>query len=160
MQKISWILVAILGLSTGFMVNKFILSGRAEKSEDGRLVIELTANERDFILLEMRAFLDSVQQITQGVASNDFDTVVKAASAAGLASQEEVPGALIAKLPLEFKKLGFDTHAQFTQLALDAEQLGDSEYTMGQLGTLLQNCVTCHAAFKFEVKQPNNLPTN
>ena len=151
MQKFSWILVAVLGLSTGFMAYKFILSGNVEKIEDGRMVIQLTANERDFILSEMRAFLDSVQQITQGVASGDFDTAAKAANKVGRIAQQDVPGALIGKLPLEFKKMGFDTHSQFTQLALDAEQLGDSEHTVTQLGTLLQNCVDCHASYKFEI---------
>lgn len=150
MQKFSWILVAVFGLSTGLMAYKFILSGSAEKSDDGRLAIHLTPNERDLVLSEMRTFLDSVQQITQGVASNDFDAAAKAARKVGRAAQQEVPGTLIGKLPLEFKKMGFDTHSQFSQLALDAEQLGDSTQTLEQLGTLLQNCVACHATYKFE----------
>lgn len=151
MQKLSWILVVILGLSSGLMAYKFILSGNVEESADGRIAIQLTSNERDLILSEMRAFLDSVQQITQGVANKDFDTAAKAANKVGRIAQQDVPGALIGKLPLEFKRMGFDTHAQFTQLALDAEQLGDSEHTMTQLGTLLQNCVDCHASYKFEI---------
>ena len=151
MQKISWILVAVLGLSTGIMAYKFIFSGSAEESEDGRLAIQLTVNERDLVLSEMRTFLESVQQITQGVADNDFESVAKAARVVGRAAQQGMPGTLVGKLPLEFKKMGFDTHSQFTQLALDAEQLGDSTQTMEQLGTLLQNCVACHATYKFEV---------
>ena len=46
--------------------------------------------------------------------------------------------------------MGFDTHSQFSQLALDAEQMGDATQTLEQLGALLQNCVACHAAYKFE----------
>lgn len=155
MQKFSWVLVVLLGVSTGFMAYKFILSGSAEKSEDGRLAIQLTAGERDLVLSEMRTFLESVQQITQGVADSDFKTVAKAARKVGRAAQQEVPGTLVGKLPLEFKKMGFDTHSQFTQLALDAEQLGDGAQTLEQLSTLLQNCVACHSIYKFEVAKDN-----
>ncbi len=155
MQKFSWILVVILGVSTGLMAYKFILSGSAEKTDDGRIAIQLTPAERDLVLSEMRTFLDSVQQITQGVANNDFDAAAKAAHTVGRAAQQGVPGTLIGKLPLEFKKMGFDTHSQFSQLALDAEQLGDSGQTLEQLGTLLQNCVACHATYKFEIEKSN-----
>lgn len=151
MQKLSWILVVIFGLSTGTMAYKFIFSGSAEKGEDGRSAINLTTGERDLVLAEMRTFLDSVQQITQGVASNDFAAAAGAARLVGRAAQQGMPGTLVAKLPIEFKKLGFDTHAQFSQLALDAEQLGDTEHTLDQLATVLHNCVACHEAFKFEV---------
>lgn len=151
MQKLSWILVAILGISTSLMAYKFILSGSAEKSVDGRIAINLTVNERDMVLEEMRTFLDSVQQITQGVASKDFDAAAKAARKVGRAAQQGMPGTLVGKLPLEFKKMGFDTHAQFTQLALDAEQLADTGHTLDQLATVLQNCVACHETFKFTV---------
>ncbi len=64
-----------------------------------------------------------------------------------------VPGTLMGKLPLEFKKLGFDTHTRFDQLALDAEQLGDPGHSLTQLAELMQNCVACHAAYRFEVEQ-------
>ena len=132
------------------MAYKFIFSGNAEKSADGRLAITLTVNEKDLVFSEMRSFLNSVQKITQGVSSKDFDAVAEAAREVGRAAQQGMPGTLVAKLPLDFKKTGFDTHAKFTQLALDAEQLGDSEHTLEQLSILLQNCVACHAAYKFE----------
>ena len=150
MCRMCWALVVVLGISSGFMAYKFILSGSVEKSDDGRLAIQLTINERDIVFTEMRTFLESVQQITQGVVSKDFDAVAKAARTVGRAAQQAVPGTLVGKLPLEFKKMGFDTHTKFTQLALDAEQLSDGEHTLEQLGELLQNCVSCHAAYKIE----------
>lgn len=155
MSRICWVLVVVLGTSAGVMAYKFILSGSVEESNDGRLAIQLTPDERDLVLAEMRAFLESVQLITQGIANKDFDAISKAAEAVGQAAQQDVPGTLVGKLPLEFKKLGFDTHVQFTQMTLDAKQLGDEEHTLEQLGTLLQNCVACHASFKFELS--NNL---
>ena len=151
MCKFCWVLVAVFGISSGLMAYKFILSGDAVKSSDGRLAVQLTVDERDLVLGEMRTFLESVQQITQGVARNDFTAAGEAARKVGRAAQQGMPGTLVGKLPLEFKKLGFDTHAKFTQLALDAEQMADAEHTMGQLGELLENCTACHATFKFEV---------
>ena len=154
MSRICWILVAVFGISSSVMAYKFILSGSVEESSDGRLAIQLTPDERDLVLAEMRAFLESVQLITQAIASKDFVAIAKAAEAVGQVAQQDVPGTLVGKLPLEFKQLGFDTHAKFTQLSLDAKQLGDEEHTLEQLGTLLQNCVACHASFKF--KPSNN----
>jgi hypothetical protein len=59
-------------------------------------------------------------------------------------------GSLIGKLPLEFKKLGFDTHSKFDQLAMDTQDLGDGNHALTGLATLLQNCVACHAAHQIE----------
>ncbi|NOY15605.1 MAG: cytochrome c, partial [Gammaproteobacteria bacterium] len=55
------------------------------------------------------------------------------------------------KLPLAFKKLGFDTHAKFDQLAMDANDLGDRDHTLQQLSTLMENCVACHAAYRINL---------
>jgi len=112
----------------------------------------MSAPESDLVLAEMRAFLASVQQITQGVADNDMQRVAEHARKAGKAAQGDVPGSLVGKLPLQFKKLGFDTHAKFDQLALDAEDLGDAGQVSAQLAILLQNCVDCHAIFRIELE--------
>lgn len=153
MCRLCWALVTILATSSGIMTYKFILSGETSESKDGRIAVHLTTDERDLVLAEMRTFLDSVQQITQGVANDDFTTVATAARKVGRAAQQGMPGTLIGKLPLEFKRLGFDTHTQFSQLALDAEQLADREHTLNQLATLMHNCVACHSTFQFETMQ-------
>ena len=154
MCKACWSTVVVLSVVTIGMVYKFIVQGSVEQATDGRLAVQLEAGERDFVLTEMRTFLESVQQITQGIAENNMDTISKAARKVGSAAQQQAPGPLIAKLPLEFKKLGFDTHSKFTQLALDAEQLGDKQHTLTQLNELMQNCVACHAIYKIEIAAP------
>ncbi len=133
---------------------KFLVQGSTLASSDGRLAIQLADGERNLVLGEMRAFLASVQQITQGVAENNMQRVVEYARKAGRAAQGEVPGSLIGKLPLEFKKLGFDTHDKFDQLALNAESLGDAGQVSTQLAELMQNCVGCHAVYRIDVEQP------
>ena len=146
-----WILALVLSVITGGMIFKFIISGSVEPASDGRQSLQVSAAERDFVLNEMRTFLASVQGITQGLTTDDMDSIVSAARRVGAAAQQGVPGALMGKLPLEFKKLGLDTHRKFDQLALDAEQLGDHEYTLKQLSELMNNCVACHATYRIDV---------
>jgi len=76
---------------------KFIFQGSISDSTDGRSAIHLNSSERDIVLAEMRAFLASVQQITQGIAEKDMQLVVQSARKAGKAAQGEVPGTLIGK---------------------------------------------------------------
>jgi len=52
---------------------------------------------------------------------------------------------------MQFKQSGSDTHARFDQLALDAEEFGDGGHVLSQLATLLQNCVSCHAAYRIDI---------
>ena len=120
----------------------------ASKNTDKRKLILLDNNERDFVLAEMRAFLISVQQISQGLAENNMALVVKQARVSGKAAQAGTPATLAKKLPPAFKILGSDTHAKFDQLAMDADDFGDKDHTLKQLSTLLKNCVSCHATFR------------
>lgn len=149
MCKICWGTVAILVLISTGVIYKFVIQGDVMESADGRTAIQLDNNERDLVLSEMRVFLESVQKITSGISDNDMELVVEYARKSGRNAQMEVPGSLVGKLPLSFKKLGYDTHIKFDELALDAEQLGDRDHTLSQLNTLLNNCVVCHAAYRF-----------
>ena len=152
MCKTCWSIVIIMSLVTVGMAYKFIIQGEVIEEPDSRSTILLTQKEKDLVLFEMRVFLQSVQQITSGISADDMDLVANSARKSGRNAQIAVPGTLIGKLPIAFKKLGFDTHAKFDELALDAEQLGDGEHTITQLGTLLENCVSCHSAYKFNIE--------
>jgi len=151
MNKFYLTTIAALVLIIAAGAYKFMIQGSVEKSQDGRLALQLDAEERDLILAEMRAFLESVQQITEAITEKDMEGIAEQAKKVGRAAQGEVPGSLMGKLPLEFKKLGFDTHSRFDQLALDAEQLGDEQHSLTQLSVLMKNCVACHAVYRIEV---------
>ena len=116
------------------------------------MAIHLDASERDLVLEEMRGFLVSVQQIAKGISEDNMEHVAAYARRAGSSAQGEMPATLIGKLPLAFKKLGFDTHSRFDTLALDAESLGDGSHALDQLTTLMENCVACHAGYRFVVR--------
>ena len=155
MCKVCWIVVAVLVLLSVAVTYKFVIQGQVTDSADGRTAILLEGNERDLVLTEMRVFLESVQLITSGISENDMTRVANAARQSGSNAQMAVPGSLVGKLPLAFKKLGFDTHARFDELALDAEQLGDRDHALAQLNAILMNCVACHATYRFEVSAHN-----
>lgn len=153
MCKSCWSIVLVLLVLSAGLAYKFIVQGKVIETPDARTIIQLTSKERDFVLFEMRVFLQSVQQITDGIVNDDMEQVSKSARKSGHSAAVAVPGSLVGKLPIAFKKMGSDTHAKFDALALDAEQLGDSNHTLMQLNTLLENCVSCHAAFRFELGQ-------
>lgn len=149
--KICWFFVVVLALILAGIGYKCILHGDVTGPSDGRTAILLEKKERDLVLAEMRVFMESVQQITRGISTDDMELVAKYARKSGSNAAKEVPASLIGKLPLSFKKLGSDTHARFDTLALDAETFGDRDHTLSQMSELLKNCVACHAAYRFEV---------
>ncbi len=148
--KLCWLITGILILAIVAMGYKFMIAGSVAPASDGREALILEPAERDLVLTEMRMFLSSVQKITRALTEEDMETVVKAAREVGLAAQQAVPGSLMGKLPLAFKKLGFDTHKKFDELALDAEQLGDPNHALQQLSTLMNNCVACHSTYQIQ----------
>jgi len=150
MCKLCWILLLGAVLVIGGMAYKFIIAGETIVAEDGRQALMLEVGERNLVLAEMRMFLSAAQQIIQAANAGDAEAVAKAAREVGRAAQQAVPGSLMKKLPLEFKKLGFDTHGKFDQLAMDAEEFGDSAVSLKQLGVLMQNCVACHAGYRVD----------
>ena len=155
MNKLSVAIIVVLLLIIIFGANKYIQCDALPvvDNDDGRTVISLTPSERNLILEEMRGFLISSQQIIQAVAKDEMADAAVAARKSGRAAQEEAPAALREKLPMQFKKLGLDTHTKFDQLALDAEDMEDSEQALTQLAELMQNCVACHATFRLEVEK-------
>ena len=150
MCKLCWTLLLCAIIAVGAMAYKFIISGETITSSDGRQSLLLEEGERDLVLTEMRMFLNAAQQIIQAANAGDTEAIAEAARVVGSAAQEAVPGSLMKKLPIEFKKLGFDTHSKFDQLAKTAEQLGDPDVSLNQLAELMQNCVVCHEGYRVD----------
>lgn len=123
---------------------------------DARVVLELTPGERAMILEEMRLFLDGVQKMTGALAKPDMPAVAEAARGMGQKMVHDVPPALRAKLPQEFRQIGFSVHREFDQIALDADSLKDVGYSLGQLSATLQKCVSCHSTYQIRTSGLNN----
>ncbi|MBW8330295.1 MAG: hypothetical protein K0M48_14425 [Thiobacillus sp.] len=117
---------------------------------DTRAILPLTPDERAVLLDEMHRFLDGVQKITAALGREDMPAVVAAARGVGQKMAHEVPPALRAKLPMEFRQLGASVHGDFDQIALDAESLKDVSYSLSQLSATLQKCVSCHTMYQIQ----------
>ncbi len=147
-RLIQWVGGALLALTlTGVMAAESH-HAHAVAAEDARTVLELTPAERVMILDEMRQFLDGVQKMTGALGKQDMQATADAARNMGRKMVHEVPPALRAKLPEEFRKLGFAVHGDFDQIAMDAESLKDVSYSLNQLSATLQQCVSCHATYQ------------
>ena len=93
-------IVLVLLLIIAGMAYKFIVVGSTEKAEDGRVTILLEPGERDLMLKEMRAFVESFQQISEALSKDDMKSVARSARATGTSRAHDVPLAMMSKLPL------------------------------------------------------------
>ena len=152
MRRLCWFVTVVFAATSLSLAYVFLIRGTTVPASDGRTAILLAAGERDLVLAEMRGFLVAVQQITAAVARDDVAGVGTAARRVGTAARHGVPASLIGKLPVEFKALGFDTHQGFDQLAMDAEQLGDTGTVLAALANLMNNCIGCHAAYRIDLE--------
>lgn len=149
--KLAWGLAAVLSVVVAVFAYKFTV-GEVQPSTDGRQEVRLTKDERNALLLEMRNWLQSSQAILAATAQQDFALVASAAKASGMAAEADTPGSLFRKIPVEMKRLGFDTRQKFDEIAADAEAKKDSQHTIRQLSTAMNNCIACHAIYRFGEK--------
>ena len=91
-----------------------------------------------------------LQLIADGLSRDDMKSVASAARTMGMATAQDAPLALMGKLPLGFKTLGFGVHREFDTLATDAEHLSDSKHVLAQLSDILQKCDACHRSFQIK----------
>lgn len=123
----------------------------AAAGKDERQAIQLAPAERDFVLAEMRAFLDNVQGIVAALAEDKPKDAAKFARASGMGATHDMPPGMMMKMPPQFRMLGMDTHKRFDALAMEADSMADKSGMMRQLAGLLANCSGCHAAYRITV---------
>jgi hypothetical protein len=145
--KILWAIICTLLIVLIAVAYKFV-QGSVAVSDDERVAVVLSKDERNLILNEMRNFLISTQKISEAITNDDMELVATLAKSAGMAAEENTPGALLAKIPLSMKTLGFDTRKRFDQIAADAERLKVPVHSRRQLDQLMKNCIGCHSSFK------------
>ncbi len=150
-HRIQLTIIALLVLVIAAMTYKFVVVGSVEKTKDGRVAIVLEPGERDFVLAEMRGFVAGLQQLTAALGRDDMKSAANAARLMGMAAAHSAPAPMVAKLPLEFKTLGFSVHRDFDAIALDADSLGDPKHTLTQLSLALQKCVACHSVYQIKL---------
>jgi hypothetical protein len=152
MKRQPALLAILLSLATTAACAQDLHSHHAHApAHDSRVVLELEPGERAMLLEEMRLFLDGVQKTTGALGRQDMPAAAEAARGLGRKMAHEVPPALRAKLPLEFRQLGASVHGDFDQIALDAESLKDVSTSLNQLSATLQKCVSCHATYQIRM---------
>lgn len=143
-----WSFVAVLAIAVAIFAYKFTV-GEVKPSTDGRLAVQLTKDERNALLLEMRTWLQSTQAILAAASAGDLAAAARSARASGMAAEAGTPGSLFRKIPVEMKRLGFATRGLFDEIAAEAEKTKDPQRVLTQLSAAMNNCIACHAAFRF-----------
>jgi multidrug efflux pump subunit AcrB len=145
--KLLWGIIALLLLVLTTIAYRLV-SGSVVPSEDNRIALRLFKDERNLVLAEMRQFLITTQAVSEAITNNDLKQAAKLASESGMQAEADTPRALLIKIPLAMKTMGFDTRQKFDQLAIDALQFNNAMHSRKQLDTLMNNCNACHASFK------------
>lgn len=116
---------------------------------DKRTSVNLTSSEKNMVLTEMRQLLKGVQGIIKAVSEDNIKEVIIHARSNGMVMATEAdhnPG-LVARLPMNFKKLGFGVHNKFDDLADRAESMTGQEI-LKETSSIMNSCVACHATYK------------
>lgn len=126
----------------------FFVKGSTRESTDHRLAVQLSPEETDLVLGEMRSILGAVDGILKGVAANDLPAVASAARTAGMAMAVDLSPVFMAKLPLAFKAMGMSLHQDFDKLAADVDGGLGKDEVVGRLSDMTSKCVSCHQSYR------------
>jgi hypothetical protein len=118
-----------------------------------RRPVILNAEERSYMLNEMRYYLDMLWVVTDALSRDDFGTVARAARRRGYVMEAtRIPPPLDAKLPADYRIVSQDTYKMVDTLAEIAESSSDRHAVTSQLARLLQRCNECHATYQYRVE--------
>jgi hypothetical protein len=152
-MKKGFIIIAIVSILLNIgLVYLFVFKGEVIQLENNRQAIVISEENKEYVLAEMRSFLESVQQINQGILEENPELIIKASNNAGNVMAGKTPKGLMGKLPISFKKLGFATHDLFGQISQETKDHFDVKKTQKKLNLLLNNCVTCHRTYTIRTK--------
>ena len=98
----------------------------------------------------MRDHLVAVQEIVQGLATNDYDAVEKAARRIGYSDEMGQMCTHMGAGAPGFTEQSIRFHHTADRIA-EAARSKDRAKVLGELGTTLQTCTACHAVWKQRV---------
>jgi hypothetical protein len=117
---------------------------------DNRITVKYAPDLRELVLSEMRDYLEVINKIQHGLADNNPELIVKAASRQGQASLADTPARLLKLSPLACKQMGFQGHDLFQAIADSAKVNFKPETTIKQMVQLTNNCIACHRTYKIK----------
>jgi len=121
---------------------------KTRPSSDHRREISLTERERDLVLTEMRGVIGSLNGVLLGISEGDRKKIEESARAAGMVMAAEDNAGLVAKLPTEFKKMGFGLHHEFDALADAAKSAETPAQLLDRTAKLTSRCNGCHQVYR------------
>jgi len=148
MKKIIVLIITLSLLLNIILIYVFIIKGDTFQSKDNRIALSMSESNKEFVLDEMRVFLESIQQINEGLSTHNTEKIIKACQVSGGSVIEHAPKGLLKTFPIEFKTLGFSTHGIFDEIGINAKNGVDTEIIQNQVNLLLNNCVACHKSYK------------
>jgi hypothetical protein len=147
--SVSTLAQAQMHMEGGQMGGPMMGQSSPQKVEDGRQVIPLTEAETAVVMAEMRQMLASIQGIVDGLARQDRQAVVAAASKSGMGMMRGVSPQIRMKFPPTFRQMGMASHAAFDRIAAETESVKDPAPVLNLLSEGMQNCIACHATYRF-----------
>jgi cytochrome c556 len=135
-------------LALGMLAIATECGGHAPASLDPRTAVQLTAEQRNAVLTEMRTMLGSVSGVLGAAARNDSAGIRGAAHASGAAAAADP--ALEKLLPEAWLQMAEQTHSGFDSLAAAGAKGRDT--VIARLGRVTTNCVSCHAMYRLAVR--------
>ena len=116
-----------------------------------RTVVELTVAERNYLLNEMRYYLDLMWMVNESLSRDDLRTVaIVSKRRAELSAASRLPPELEAKLPSVYRAAWRETNRVIDDIAIHAGTPDASTRTvLGRMASLLQRCNECHALYQF-----------
>ena len=102
-----------------------------------RTPVTLSAEEREFVLNEMRFYLDMVYVATDALSRNDMKTVAAAARRRGTSALARVPAGLYDNTPGAFREGIRESRELVYRIAVEAEGASDPRPVLKRIGQLL-----------------------
>lgn len=139
-----------LWLFTIAVLGYFFVRGWTSESSDRRIAIHLAPAERDLVLGEMRQMLHSVHQFVTGLSAGDRKIMEQAARASGTEKAADANPAIMAKLPVEFRRQGMSVHGDFDALAVHVANGADQATLLREFTGITARCVGCHTSYRLQ----------
>lgn len=147
--------VGACGLSAAAQDHQHSMTGPAALSADARQLVTFPEPMRLHTITSMRDHLLALQEISVALSQNAFD---KAATIAerrlGMSSLELHGAAHIAPfMPQGMQEIGTQMHRAASRFAVEAQTASvgnDVRPALAALGTVIQQCVACHATYRLD----------
>jgi hypothetical protein len=120
---------------------------------DGRELVQFPEPMRLHTIANMRDHLLALQEIDVALSRNDFDQASKVAEGRLGMSSLELHGAahMAPFMPQGMQDIGTQMHRAASRFAIEAQNASvsnDVRPALAALGSVMQQCVACHAAYR------------